>query len=202
MQLSKRQLLLLSLGLATFALWLDIWLESSQSEQDAPTQLLSEQAIWQFTDTQLWRPQITQVDTPQTSSESNFYLHANKVTYEKQKNTQIEQLNLVTYLDNQFNIISSDRAQIAIDRTILLQQQHSPVLLQHWRAENQNWQQEIQLSGKQFTYNEQQQTLRSDKPVTLSQSGATIYAGSLQADLENGNWNLRNGIQGTFLLPK
>lgn len=201
MRLSKSHLLILSLALAAFALWLNIWLESNQQTQAETPKSKSEQAIWQFSDTQLWRPQLLHVDDKQNATPENFYLHAGKVTYQQQKTIQIEQLNLVAYSGSQFNLISSDLAEIMPDQSMQFQQQQVPVTMQHWREKAEDWQREIQLSGEQFTYNEQQQTLLSEKPVTLSQPDATIHAGGLEAALADGNWNLTNGVQGQFQLP-
>lgn len=201
MRLTKNQLLLLSLTLSAFALWLNIWLESNQQPPAETPQTLSEQPIWQFSNTQLWRPQLVYLDDKQNTRPQSVYLHAGKVTYQQQKTTQIEQLNLIAYSDSQFNLISSDRAKIMSDQSMQFQQQQAPVTLQHWREKSEDWQREIQISGEQFTYNDQQQALLSEKPVTLSQPEMTMHAGGLQANLATGNWNFINGVQGEFQLP-
>ncbi|CAN8138730.1 LPS export ABC transporter periplasmic protein LptC [uncultured Thiomicrorhabdus sp.] len=205
MRLSKSHLLILSLALAAFALWLNIWLESNQQEQEATPQTLAEQAVWQFKDTQLWLPSIQMADKEDSESpqhDTNLYFYAKQITYQQQQNTQIEHLNLANYSANQFNLISSDQAQIDKNQSMQLTQQQNPVKLQHWRESEQQWHREIQISGAEFTYNEQQQTLLSEKPVTLTQPDAEMHAGNLQADIKTGNWNFGNGVQGQFQLPQ
>ncbi|MBO1926295.1 LPS export ABC transporter periplasmic protein LptC [Thiomicrorhabdus sp. 6S2-11] len=205
MRLSKSHLLILSLALAAFALWLNIWLESNQQEQEDTPQTLAEQAVWQFKDTQLWLPSIQTADNENGEhgqQDTNLYFYAKQITYQQQHNTQIETLNLASYSANQFNLISSDQAQIDKNQSMQFTQQENPVQLQHWRESEQKWHREIQISGAEFTYNGQQQTLLSEQPVTLTQPDAEIQAGNLQADIKTGDWNFGKGVEGLFQLPQ
>ncbi|BBP45296.1 hypothetical protein THMIRHAS_06690 [Thiosulfatimonas sediminis] len=197
MQLSKSHLSILSLALATAALWANLWLESNQQDTPPITAQNNKPAVWQFTDTQMWRPQVVQKTNGESFADNNLYLHADKVISDNQEHIQIEKLNLVIYSPQQLNLMSSDRAEMT-QQIIQLSQTQQPVQLQHWRNNTQNWRQEIQLSGTQFTYNEQQQTLRSDQAIELTQTDSQVLAGNLQADLATGTWRFGKGVIGQF----
>ncbi|QKI89748.1 LPS export ABC transporter periplasmic protein LptC [Thiomicrorhabdus xiamenensis] len=191
MRLTPSKLLISTLTLAAVAIWTNVWLESSQKEQVSDIAATLKEATWQFSETQIWRPGI--------ETESNtLNFTAGQIRYQQNRElSHIDQLVLVDFRQNSLNLISSQVAVLDPQFNITLSQN---VRFSHYAQQDETpaWQQQIQLTGEQFTYNNPQRRLTSSQPVTITQLYAVTEAGSLSADLTNGEWLFSDGVKGTI----
>ncbi|MBO1922966.1 LPS export ABC transporter periplasmic protein LptC [Thiomicrorhabdus sp. 6S3-12] len=191
MRLTPSKLLISTLTLAAVAIWTNVWLESNQKEQTSGVAATLKEATWQFSGTQIWRPGI--------ENESNaLNFTAGQIRYQQNRQlSHIEQLLLVDFRQNNLNLISSQIAVLDPQFNITLSQN---VRFSHYQQQDDLpvWQQQIQLTGEQFTYNNPQRRLTSSQSVTITQPNAVTEAGSLSADLTNGEWLFSDGVRGTI----
>lgn len=195
MQLSRVRIIFYSLGLAVLALWITKQKESQQNTSNLP--MASENSYnWQSSESTTWKINRNEPHQ-QTTMQTDIWRYQEATQQSEFTNPVITH----TQTDR-FVIITSQQGQTSNDENILLsgnviiKQTTIDPLSANTTIENKT--QNSILRTEHITYNANKGELETDAKVVITEPHGTTTATGLKANLETGQYQLLNDVQGTY----
>lgn len=194
MRLSSVRIILFSLTLAVLALWIT----TRQDAQQQNTQVTADSYSWQSIGSTSWKINRNEPNQQTTLQTKNFRYH------ETLKQSDFTQPTITHTQPNSVVIIKSQQGQSLNDELITLS---GNVIIKQISTESapsetqqDNKTQNSTLKTEHITYNPSKGELQTDAKVLLTQPSGSTTATGLKANLETGQYQLLNDVQGIYYL--
>ena len=197
MRLSSARIILFSLILAVLALWIttrqDVQQRSAQN-----TQVNADSFSWQSTDSTTWKINRNEPNQQTTLQTEHFRYHdiTKQSDFTQPVITHLQPDNLVIIKSQQGQAL--DDEFITLSGNVIIKQMSTASTSSE--APQKNKTQNSILSTEHITYNANKGELQTDAKVTLTQPNGSTTATGLKANIETGQYQLLNDVQGTYYL--
>ncbi len=194
MRLSSVRIIVFSLILAVLALWIT----TRQDVQQQNTQVTADSYSWQSIDSTTWKINRNEPNQQTTLLTKSFRSH------ETLKQSDFTQPIITHSKPNSVVIIKSQQGQslndefITLSGNVIIKQISTQSALSETQQDNKT--QNSILSTEHITYNASKGELQTDAKVLLTQPSGSTTATGLKANLETGQYQLLNDVQGIYYI--
>ncbi len=197
MRLSSVRIILFSLILAVLALWITTQ-QDTQQQNPQNTQVTAESFSWQATESTTWKINRNDPNQQTTLQTESFRYH------ETSKQSDFTHPVITRSQPDSVVIIKSQQGQslndeiITLSGNVIIKQISTKISTTDTQQPNKT--QNSILSTEHITYNANSGELHTDAKVTLTQPNGSTTATGLKANLETGQYQLLNDVQGIYYL--
>jgi LPS export ABC transporter protein LptC len=197
MRLSSVRIILFSLTLAVLALWITTK-HYAQKQSTQSSQVNADSYSWQSIDSTTWKINRNEPNQQTTLQTKSFRYH------ESLKKSDFTQPIITHSQPNNVVIITSQQGQslkdelITLSGNVIIKQISTESALPEGQQGNKT--QNSILSTEHITYNASNGELQTDAKVLLTQPNSSTTATGLKANLETGQYQLLNDVQGIYYI--
>lgn len=197
MRLSSVRIILFSLILAVLALWVTTR-QDIQQKNLQKTQVDADRYSWQSTDSITWKINRNEPNQQTTLQTESFRYHEiTKQSYFISPIITHSQPNNVVIIKSQQGQSFNDEL-ITLSGNVIIKQITTEGAPSDPQQDNKN--KNSILGTEYITYNASKGELQTDAKVLLTQPNGSTSATGLKANLETGEYQLLNDVQGTYYL--